>query len=817
MIRILIVYMLLQCSFYMGESSCYNMTSCVDCVGTSLSPTNNNCQWCAGSGQCINEADTATVECPGASTECTESYYTIIFIVVVTALGCLCFGTCCLRKIRLTDEDGNFISPLFPQFVATFRNSYAPGEYEWMCIICGFDNKPRTEHCTLCGTSHQFSTDYKTEKMSKRKIRRAALKKDIKIPAEAQISCTSVETGDVLGQSLSQHQRAEIFNYRRLNQLTLRQKSARRRRMWQRVTDEDTGEVRWMRSPVAETKVGKSLFGYSPSHSFDDTYSRYCSSASDEDSFQSTAGDPLIAAEGGGSVSHIGPKKKHTKKQRDSFDDVVVSGSPGFTSVFGNEGELQWEQVESGKAATTNTTAPAYGSSSSKMFSPGPSRMLKISFNDLEAAAVMSYKDKQLWFLRHLTTLQRPWNEGYVRFEVSKKNVLHDSCKCMLQLRKVDLHKWMRIQFAGSSGIDAGGLEREWFALVAAELLDPKNGLFICSSASDSTPGTGLNAEEDPEGSGDGDQDGPMGSPVAASGSSGTFHINPLSAQFNPNHLEFFQFAGRFFGKGILEQQVINAPLSLPLRKQLLSLPITFSDLEFVDDELYRNLMWLQNTDNVESLDLDFTVTYTYTPNQSLVSSGTPSNSRPQSLSGSLASSPPAIPPPAFTTPIGKDTQAIYETPNPMMRPPSRGASPAFNSSKKVSISKELKPNGANILVTDANKAEYLQLKLRDRMLDSIKPQLEHFLRGFYEVIPGDLLSVFDYQELDLLMCGLQDLDMDDWKRHTEYLGEYHAAGSKHRVIKWFWSVMESFDNEERVRLLQVRILCCVCVCCDLY
>jgi hypothetical protein len=445
-----------------------------------------------------------------------------------------------------------------------------------MCIICGFDNKPRSEHCTLCGTSHQFSTDYKTEKMTKRKMRRDAHKRDIKIPLDAQISSSSVQSDDIVEQSLSQHQRAEIFNYRRLNQLTLRQKSARRRRMWQRVLDEETGEVRWMRSPVTETKVGKALFGYSPSHSFDDTYSRYCSTNSDENS-NNSAGEPLLGA---GSIARVGPKSVKGRKQRDSFDDVVVSGSPGFTSVFGTEGELQWEQVESGKAATTNTHAPSYGhNNSNKLFSPMPPR-LKLSSMDLEAAAVLSYKDKQQWFVRHLGSLQRPWNEGYVRFEVSKKNILHDSCKCMLQLRKVDLHKWMRIQFAGSSGIDAGGLEREWFAMVAEELLDPKNGLFICSSASDSTPGGDLVEEDD----GERDLEGAMGSPGGIAGSSsGTFHINPLSAQFNSNHLEYFQFAGRFFGKGILEQQVVNAPLSLPLRKQLLSLPITFSDLEFVD------------------------------------------------------------------------------------------------------------------------------------------------------------------------------------------------------------------------------------------
>lgn len=43
---------------------------------------------------------------------------------------------------------------------------------------------------------------------------------------------------------------------------------------------------------------------------------------------------------------------------------------------------------------------------------------------------------------------------------------------------------------------------------------------------------------------------------------------------------------------------------------------------------------------------------------------------------------------------------------------------------------------------------------------------------GLYEVIPLDLLSVFDYQELDLLLCGVPDIDVIDWHRHTEYLGK---------------------------------------------
>jgi E3 ubiquitin-protein ligase NEDD4 len=90
-------------------------------------------------------------------------------------------------------------------------------------------------------------------------------------------------------------------------------------------------------------------------------------------------------------------------------------------------------------------------------------------------------------------------------------------------------------------------------------------------------------------------------------------------------------------------------------------------------------------------------------------------------------------------------------------------------------------------------------------------------------------LSVFDYQELDLLICGTPDIDLNDWKRHTEYLGQYQKLGNKHQVIKWFWSVVDNFSksrktififnifcyrycyliySEEQIRLLQFATGC---------
>lgn len=52
----------------------------------------------------------------------------------------------------------------------------------------------------------------------------------------------------------------------------------------------------------------------------------------------------------------------------------------------------------------------------------------------------------------------------------------------------------------------------------------------------------------------------------------------------------------------------MKAHLALPMLKHLLGVPISFFDLEFIDGEVYRNLMWLKENTGVEALCLDFSV-----------------------------------------------------------------------------------------------------------------------------------------------------------------------------------------------------------------
>jgi hypothetical protein len=53
-------------------------------------------------------------------------------------------------------------------------------------------------------------------------------------------------------------------------------------------------------------------------------------------------------------------------------------------------------------------------------------------------------------------------------------------------------------------------------------------------------------------------------------------------------------------------------------------------------------------------------------------------------------------------------------------------------------------------------------------------------------------------------LCGLPEIDIEDWKRNTEYTGDYERKGASHKVVKWFWEVVvDDFDEEHKARLLQ--------------
>ncbi|XP_061603837.1 E3 ubiquitin-protein ligase NEDD4-like isoform X9 [Phyllopteryx taeniolatus] len=112
----------------------------------------------------------------------------------------------------------------------------------------------------------------------------------------------------------------------------------------------------------------------------------------------------------------------------------------------------------------------------------------------------------------------------------------------------------------------------------------------------------------------------------------------------------------------------------------------------------------------------------------------------------------------------------------------------------------DLKPSGSDMVVTNENKKEYIDLVIQWRFVNRVQKQMNAFLEGFTELIQIDLIKIFDENELELLMCGLGDVDVNDWRQHTVYKNGYCP---NHPVIQWFWKVVLLMDAEKRIRLLQ--------------
>ena len=76
---------------------------------------------------------------------------------------------------------------------------------------------------------------------------------------------------------------------------------------------------------------------------------------------------------------------------------------------------------------------------------------------------------------------------------------------------------------------------------------------------------------------------------------------------------------------------------------------------------------------------------------------------------------------------------------------------------------------------------------------------------GYWQGADSFLLCPFSKVPLKLsllqyLLGGLSQIDVEDWKRNTEYSGGYTASS---QVVQWFWKAVENYDEEMRARLLQ--------------
>ncbi|KNA23829.1 hypothetical protein SOVF_020560 [Spinacia oleracea] len=219
-------------------------------------------------------------------------------------------------------------------------------------------------------------------------------------------------------------------------------------------------------------------------------------------------------------------------------------------------------------------------------------------------------------------------------------------------------------------------------------------------------------------------------------GNDATFQPNPNSV-YQTEHLSYFKFVGRVVAKALFDGQLLDVYFTRSFYKHILGVKVTYHDIEAVDPDYYKNLKWLLENDVSDILDLTFSMD------------------------------------------ADEEKLILYE--------------------KTQVTDHELKPGGRNIRVTEETKHEYVDLVADHILTNAIRPQINSFLEGFNELVPRELISIFNDKELELLISGLPEIDLDDLKANAEYTG-YTVASN---VIQWFWEVASSFSKEDMARLLQ--------------
>lgn len=121
-------------------------------------------------------------------------------------------------------------------------------------------------------------------------------------------------------------------------------------------------------------------------------------------------------------------------------------------------------------------------------------------------------------------------------------------------------------------------------------------------------------------------------------------------------------------------------------------------------------------------------------------------------------------------------------------------------------VTKELRPGGSQIPVTNQNRLVYISYIARYRLQLQPQYQTNAFLQGLGQIIQPAWLSMFNQAELQTLVSGENaDIDVEDLRRNTQYGGVYTIGddNQEHPTVQLFWRVMHGMNNEERQKVLR--------------
>jgi hypothetical protein len=111
----------------------------------------------------------------------------------------------------------------------------------------------------------------------------------------------------------------------------------------------------------------------------------------------------------------------------------------------------------------------------------------------------------------------------------------------------------------------------------------------------------------------------------------------------------------------------------------------------------------------------------------------------------------------------------------------------------------ELVEGGSGKAVTKENCLEWVERMIECRLHEGDKAVFA-MRDGLASIIPSTLLPLLTWDQLELLVCGKDGVDIDLLQENTEYDDDV-SPDSEH--IQSFWRVLRSFDNEDRSKFLK--------------
>lgn len=135
-----------------------------------------------------------------------------------------------------------------------------------------------------------------------------------------------------------------------------------------------------------------------------------------------------------------------------------------------------------------------------------------------------------------------------------------------------------------------------------------------------------------------------------------------------------------------------------------------------------------------------------------------------------------------------------------------RAADTSGNPEASRTITRELKPDGSNIPVTNENRLVYISYIARHRLQSQPRLQTNAFLRGLGDIVQPSWLSMFNQSELQTLVGGdSSEIDVPDLRRNTLYGGVYVIGDDlqEHPTVQSFWHVMQSLSDADRRKVLK--------------